>query len=229
MTYTWLLFDADGTLFDYDTAEAFALERAFDDTGIPFEARFAAEYRRVNTQIWREFEAGTIDQKTLKTERFQRLFTALGLTLNPAEFSNQYLNRLSQGIFLIDGAEALIKSLHGKFGLAIITNGLKEVQRPRFTRSALNGCFSQIIISDEVGASKPGRRIFDIAFEQMNNPPKQNVLIIGDSLTSDIQGGVNYGIDTCWFNPDGKSNGHSVHPTYRIKTLADLHSILNGN
>ena len=228
MTYQWLLFDADGTLFDYDQAERNALQNTFSQLGYPFEAEYLAAYRTVNHAIWLEFEQGNIDQVTLRTRRFELLFQAIHLKADPHAFSPAYLANLARGTCLIDGAEETVRVLAQKFNLAIITNGLKEVQRPRFARSAINPYLRQIIISDEEGVAKPDSRIFDISFARMNYPAKSEVLIIGDSLTSDIQGGLNYGIDTCWFNPAGQQNDCQIATTFEIKRLTELPGLLSG-
>ncbi len=226
MAYQWLLFDADGTLFDYDRAEKHALQNTFAQLGYPFEAEYLAEYQRVNHAIWLQFERGDIDQVTLRAHRFELLFKAIELRADPQAFSPAYLANLAEQTGLIDGALEAVKLLANRFDLAIITNGLTEVQRPRFANSAIYKYLKQIIISDEVGVAKPDPRIFDIAFARMNQPPKEVVLIIGDSLTSDIQGGLNYGIDTCWFNPAGKRNEHQIAATFEIRRLDELLKLL---
>lgn len=225
MNYKWLLFDIDGTLFDYVKAEENALQKSFEQTGISFEARFLPAYRTINDQLWREFERGQINQQVLKTRRFELLFETLEVDCDPQEFSVTYLANLAGGTFLMAGAAETVKSLSQKFNLAIITNGLTDVQRPRLANSVINRYIKALIISEEVGAAKPDPQIFDIAFERMNHPAKREVLIIGDSLSSDIQGGYNYGIDTCWFNPTGKVNGQ-VTATFEIQALPELPGIL---
>jgi 2-haloacid dehalogenase len=225
-TYRWLLFDADGTLFDYDKAENSALANTFEQIGYPFEPQYLPEYRRVNSQIWLDFEQGKITQEKLKTRRFELLFEAINIYPDPQEFSDKYLVNLSNGTYLINGAAEILKALHQKFDLAIITNGLTAVQRPRFGKSAIYPYIKKIIISEEIGAAKPDREIFDIAFERMNHPANEEVLIIGDSLTSDIQGGNNYGIDTCWFNPKQKTNEQAITTTFEIQKLDELFDIL---
>ena len=226
--HTWLLFDADGTLFDYDAAEKHALEASFGQIGYPFKQDYLAEYRRINHQIWLDFEQGKITQERLKTQRFELLFDAINLDADPAEFSEKYLDNLAKGTFLIDGAGDILKALENTFNLAIITNGLTRVQQPRFEKSPISSYFKAIIISEEVGAAKPEPAIFDIAFERMEQPAKEDVLIIGDSLTADIQGGYNYGIDTCWFNPKHYHNTLAIAPTFEIQTLSELPRLLNG-
>jgi YjjG family noncanonical pyrimidine nucleotidase len=225
MKYKWLLFDADGTLFDYDKAEENALKNSFAQIGCPFEQHYLNEYIQINREIWLDFEKGKIDQAKLKRRRFELLFEALKIYGDPQDFSARYLANLAKETDLIDGAEETVKSLWENFSMAIITNGLMDVQRPRFQQSSIIKYIKTFIISEEVGAAKPNQKIFDIAFERMNNPPKSEVLIIGDGLTSDIQGGLNYGIDTCWFNPDGKTAGQPSSK-FEIHRLDELPGIL---
>ncbi|MCB8966244.1 MAG: noncanonical pyrimidine nucleotidase, YjjG family [Ardenticatenaceae bacterium] len=227
MTYQWLLFDADNTLFDYDKAEASALTNSFADFRLDFDETHAAQYRVINAQIWHEYEQGHISQQALRTERFRRLFAAVGLTADSAAFSERYLEHLGRGVFLIDGAETLLQQLYGRFHIAIITNGIAAVQRSRMAHSPLHAFVEAFVISEEVGVAKPDPAIFDVAFAQMGQPTKAEVLIIGDSLSSDMQGGLNYGIDTCWYNPQRQPGRLPV--TYEIHQLADLPHILNGS
>ena len=228
MKYKWLLFDADGTLFDYDKAEKQALKNTFAQIGYPFEAHYLNEYQKINRAMWLDFEKGKINQQRLRTRRFELLFEAVNLHHDSQDFSAKYLANLAQGTYLIDGAEEIIKTLSTKFGIVIITNGLMDVQRPRFDQSSIRRYIKEIIISEEVGSAKPDKKIFDIAFERMNHPAKDEVIIIGDSLTSDIQGGHNYGIDTCWFNPEGKTNGQ-ITTTFEIQRLDQLPKILESS
>jgi FMN phosphatase YigB (HAD superfamily) len=126
MTYTWLLFDADGTLFDYDQAEATALEQAFAEFGTAFEPALLNAYREINTRVWREFEAGRITAERLRLQRFELLFETLGRSLAPAEFSPVYLRHLARASHLIDGAREIVPALCAKYRLALITNGLRD-------------------------------------------------------------------------------------------------------
>jgi 2-haloacid dehalogenase len=222
--YKWFLFDADGTLFDYDKAEGEALRRTFEAFGFEFAPSHAETYRRINSEIWLQFEQGRISQERLRTRRFELLFEALQVGCDPVAFSSRYLRNLAEGSELIDGAEEVVRSLQSQAGLMIITNGLADVQRPRFARSAIGDCFVDIVISEEVGAAKPHKKIFDVAFEKMDGPKKEDVLIVGDSLTSDIKGGNNYGIDTCWFNARRQPREGDVEIRHEI---ADLRELLN--
>ncbi len=227
MTYQWLLFDADGTLFDYDKAESVALKNAFALFELPFSLTDSEIYRRVNAEIWRDFEQGKITASALRLVRFERLFDALDLQVDAAAFSTVYLQQLASRADLVDGALALMEELDGRFQLMLITNGLQDVQRSRLALSPLQTYFADCLISDELGVAKPDSAIFDIAFARMGQPAKNEVLIIGDSLSSDMLGGANYGIDTCWYNPGKRPLPATPPLTYSIQQLADLLPILN--
>lgn len=228
MKYQWLLFDADGTLFDFNQAESMALTGTFSAFDLPFDNETGETYRQVNAQTWLEFEQGLISQQRLRSKRFERLFQALDVDLDATAFSDEYLRQLGRGTYLIPGAEALLAELDGRFKLLLITNGIPEVQRSRIAGSTIKRYFPQLIISGEVGVAKPDPKIFDAAFANMDWPAKETVLMIGDSLSSDIRGGQNYGIDTCWYNPNGRTPGHKPKPTYEIHDLGHLLSIVGS-
>jgi putative hydrolase of the HAD superfamily len=222
MPYRYLLFDADDTLFDFKKAQSSALERSFLDLTGHYEGHYLKVYEEINLALWQDFERGEISQSELKDRRFVQFLARLELSLEPAHFNQIYLQRLSEGQFLFEGALELIQDLSTGYKLLLITNGLKEVQRPRFSTSPLMPYFEGLIVSDEIGVAKPHPAIFDAAFSLLGQPAKHEVLMIGDSLSSDIQGGINYGIDTCWFNPNRKANTAHFSPTYEVSSLADI-------
>ena len=226
MKYQYILFDLDGTLFDYDKAERAALGKTFRQFGLEFSPEYLDIYRTINRQIWQDYEKGFISQTTLKTARFKRLADKLLVDYNAESFSRQYLVNLSECTDLIDDAPEMLKKIPAEIELYLITNGLKSVQRPRISASTIKPYFKDIIISEEVGSAKPAAEIFDKTFKIMGMPSKKEVLIVGDSLTSDIAGGVNYGIDTCWYNPQRTINDNGFHPTYEIQHLIQLDSII---
>lgn len=227
MGYEWLLIDADGTLFDYDRAEADALARALADAEVEFLPEHLATYREINARLWASFERDEISRDYLRYARFGELSERFGLGLDPPTFSVQYLARLAEGTALIGGAEELVRRLHGRVHMALLTNGFAEVQRPRIAASGIGSLFDAVIISGEVGAAKPSARIFNTAFDRMGHPDKSHVLIVGDSLHADIRGGIEYGIDTCWFNPGGEPNRSAWSPRYEIRSLLDVLSIVD--
>lgn len=220
--YTWLLFDADGTLFDYDKAETQALRQTFEQFGHPYQAEYLALYRPINQQLWVDLEHGAITPAALQVRRFELLLQTLGIEGDGAAFGARYLQNLAGAWALIDGAEEMIRALHPAYRLMVITNGLRDVQRPRLNASPIGKYFADVVISEEIGVAKPSSGFFDVAFERMGHPDKRQVLLIGDSLSADIRGGIDYGIDTCWFNP-----GHLPRPAgwdirYEISALSQF-------
>jgi 2-haloacid dehalogenase len=224
MSYTWLLFDADDTLFDYPLAEGKALRNTFEHFGQVYRSEYLRIYQVFNRQVWGEFERGETTASELHLKRFRLLFDELGVALDPPDFSQRYLENLAQASDLFPGAAELLQALTGRYHIALVTNGLKEVQRARLERSAIRPFIEKIFISEEIGPAKPLAGFFEAVFQEIGLPPKNQVLIIGDSLTSDMQGGINYGIDTCWFNPAGKTTTLPV--TYTIRTLGQVLEIL---
>lgn len=227
MKYELLLLDADDTLFDYKKGEEFAFFKSLEEFGISYEFdSYLDQYRSINSRIWKEFERKEITAEELKTERFKRLFEATGLDKNPADFSNTYLKNLSYATFLIPGVDELLNELSGNIRLAIITNGLTKVQRPRFDRSRIGHFIESYIISEEIGLQKPDPAIFKYTLDKLDHVRKESVLIVGDNINSDILGGITFGIDTCWYNPANQPVPNGIHPTYLIHDIRDIKSIL---
>ena len=226
MKYEWLLFDLDDTILDFDISERYALEKALLRVGISFQPKHLTIYEKINRKCWDAFEAGSLPQAAINETRFSEFLAALALPeTNAIEFGNYYLTQLSEKAVFMEGAEALLDSIYKKYQLGIVTNGLKEVQRPKLKKNKLMHYFKIIVVSDEIGVSKPNTDFFDYAFAEMKFPSKERVLIIGDSLNSDVKGGLNYGIDTCWYNPNKKKNITTKTPTYEINNLNELNRL----
>lgn len=228
--YEWLLFDADGTIWDFDAAEVEALETSFREVGIEFHDGHGSRYHSINIDVWAALERGELVPADLNRERFGRLFLEMGVEdpPDPEAFGHQYLLNLAGCAQMMDGARELLDGVAGAHRLALITNGLATVQRPRLEHSGLVGMFDPVVISEEIGWAKPAPEYFDVAFDRMGRPDRSSALVIGDSLTSDIGGGAAYGLDTCWFNPSGKPNDSDVTPTYEISALSELAPIVSA-
>ncbi len=225
--YELILFDADGTLFDYEKTEEWALEESFREAGLVYEPhRHLPAYRDINRRLWEDFERGDIAASELRIRRFRDLFIHAEIDADPAPLARLYVANLAKTAFLFDEAVPLLESLRPRFKLGIVTNGLKEVQRARFARTPVERYMDCIVVSDEIGVQKPEPGIFAYALRAAGHEDKSTTLVVGDSLTSDIQGGIAFGIDTCWFNPEGKTASGEIVPTYRIRRLRDLHDIL---
>lgn len=229
MKYDYLLFDADDTLFDFKKSEREAFKNTMLEFHYAYDESFHLPlYQQINTAIWKEFENKFITQEQLKTERFRRFSDKLQTGFDASLFAEAYIRNLAEASFLYEESSALIESLHKDYKLAIITNGLKDVQNRRIEKSGISKYFSTIIISEEAGVSKPDAAIFEHAFKNTSSYNKDRVLMIGDSLSSDIRGGYHFGIHTCWYNPSKASNPTELIPTYEISSLMQLKDILNS-
>ncbi len=220
--YEWLLFDADGTLFDYERAESAALSHAFAHVGATFRPEYLARYRQINQGLWLALEKGEVTPGVLKVRRFELLLGAVGVVHSPVDFSELYLRELANCSELIDGAAEVLEILSRRHRLAIVTNGLQAVQRRRLDRSAIRGCIAELIISEEIGHAKPAGGFFDAAFARLGTPAKDRVLMVGDSWSSDIAGAAQYGLDTCWFNPARMPRPPRPEITREIACLREL-------
>jgi 2-haloacid dehalogenase len=226
MSYEWVLFDADGTLFDFERTAARALERTFGDFELPYDPAYVEIYRSIDERWWKALERGEISRSRLHVQRFSDLLDHVGASREPKAFADRYLEHVAEGTDLIEGAERVVSELAERVHLALITNGFAEVQTSRFSRSSLTRHFEAIVISGIVGAAKPDPAIFDEVFRRMGSPAKSDVLMVGDSLTADIQGGGDYGIDTCWYNPEGHPVPEGMEITHVISDLAELLGIV---
>lgn len=224
--YQWLLFDADNTLFDFNLAEQKSLEATFRHFDSRYENGIMSTYKKINHEVWSAFERGELSSVEIRPLRFEKLFDALQLAGDAVQWGEMYAYQLGQCPELLPGADALLEAVAPHFRLGMITNGLTAVQRSRLALSPIEAFFDPIIISEEVGVKKPEPAIFELAFAQMDNPSKHEVLMIGDSLSSDIQGGINFGIDTCWYNPTERSNANNVPVTYEVTNYDALLSVL---
>lgn len=227
MKYDVILFDADETLYDFKKAEV----EAFRNTMLDFEVNYDEEihfntYKKINTAIWKELEEGKITQAELKIERFRRFLKHMNMDFDATYFANIFMGHLANGSYLYDGSEELITFLKNDLKIAIVTNGLSVVQDKRIRKSKIAHLFDEIIISEEVSISKPDPRIFEHTLNVLNYFDKDRVLMVGDNLTSDILGGINFGIDTCWYNPNKLDNHTDITPTYDISDYEQLKKIV---
>ncbi len=227
MRYDWLLLDADGTLFDYDSAERKALQATFAEFEQPFGPNTVAAYRRINKQVWDAVEAGTVAEGDISVRRFSMLAEALGLSYDWAAFGAAYLRHLGEHADLMPAAEETLAELYGRVGMVVVTNGLADVQRSRFALAPITRYLHDLVVSGEEGVAKPDRRIFDTALARAGNPPRERVLMVGDSLSADMVGGRDAGVDTCWFNPAGLPRDHEVQPTHEIRDLRQLLTLVS--
>ncbi len=224
--YKHLLFDADNTLLDFNEGERCALRGALSSSPLEFSDEVYKCYHEINEYLWKKLERGELERKRLRVLRFEMLFNKYG-------FCGADLGQVTDDIFrslmieqtqLVVGAEEVIKALWEKYGLYIITNASKSVQRKRLSKTTIGEYFSKYYISEEIGADKPGREFFDYVTRDIGDDAG-SYLVIGDSLTSDIKGAVSAGLDCCYFDHNHKGTGE-YSPTFVIHNLRELLDIL---
>lgn len=226
MKYDVILFDLDDTLFDFGITERNAFHQLFLEYGLPNGLQdYLSSYKAISKVLWDELELGVTTLELLKIERFKRLFLEHHLDLDTEAVSQKYIENLGKEIHMIDGVEEMLANLAG-CRLAIVTNGFQIAQHARIKGSPLKNVFEAVITSEEAGSQKPNPSIFEYTFKKLNITDPSRVLMVGNSLTSDIQGGNKFGIDTCWFNPTVKENRTTIIPTYEIENWSQLTEII---
>lgn len=227
MSYQFLLFDLDHTLLDFAADEDAALTALLVEAGVTAIQDYKDYYVPMNKALWEDLNAGKLAKVTLINTRFAKLFEHFGVTVDGSYLAGRYEHFLSQQGHLLPGAEALVKSLiRDGYRLFAVTNGVTAIQKGRLKTSGFDRYFEQVFISDEIGFHKPDKAVFEVINRQVEGFDKHQAIMIGDSLTSDIQGGTNAGIDTIWFNPDRKTNTTDIVPTYEVDNYESLLEVL---
>ena len=224
MCYTSLFLDLDNTLLDFNKAEYFAARRLFIKYGLPYNDENIKEYSRINLSYWKRFESGEIAKNDIFENRFIDYCNMFGKKADTAQMAKDYFGFLSEGHFTIDGATEILDYLKSKgYKLYVTTNGIALTQYKRIRDSKLEPYFESVFISEEIGFQKPTKEYFEFILNRIPQKDKSKILIIGDSQSSDILGGINIGIDTCWYNPNMEtaiySSKYEIHNLEQIKTI----------
>ena len=227
--YKYLFFDLDNTLMNFTTASKAAFDQLVLDHQI-FEAPDAYDvYKKINGAIWKAFEENKLNTQQIREMRFTQMLEHYNLQGDGLELNRIYLENLIRFPHLLDNAIECLDGLKRFYKLVLITNGLKEVQRPRLKAAGLYNYFEAIVVSDEIGVSKPDKRYFDYSFSLIEKVERKDVLVIGDNLNSDILGAENYGLDHCWFNGKHLENTSTLKPKFEVRSLIELKNLLLKN
>ena len=221
-----IFLDLDDTLLDFGAAERVAISKTFRDIGLEPTEALLARYRELNEAQWEAFERGELTREQVLLRRFELLFAELNLPYDAASTEDRYRGYLGEGHYFVDGAPELLAYLAPKYDLYLASNGVADTQYSRLESAGISHYFKEIFISETTGYHKPERAYFDYCFARILNFDPSRALIIGDSLTSDILGGHNAGIHTCWFNPKRKPRNPAILPDFEVHRLADLRSLL---
>ncbi|MCQ2485628.1 MAG: YjjG family noncanonical pyrimidine nucleotidase [Clostridia bacterium] len=221
--YSTLLFDLDDTLLDFGKSEDNAITKVFESYNIPCTPENKQLYSDHNKSLWKAFERGEITREQLFKVRFTELFRMMNIDADGIKANSEFVSYIAQDSYLIDGALEVCEKLHREYKMYLITNGAVKAQRGRLKDSPLTQYFDGIFISEEIGFVKPQREFFDCVFSKIEETDKSKVLVIGDSLTSDIKGAVDYGIDSCWVRWNSKAENPA---TFSIGNITEILSVL---
>lgn len=221
-----LLWDVDGTLLDFIAAEKAAVQTLFREFGLgECTDEMVERYSRINKEYWERLERGELSKPEILVRRFADFFASEGLDASKApEFNEQYQVRLGDTVVFCDDSYELLSSLRGRVKQYAVSNGTVVAQTRKLRRSGFDRLLDGVFLSEELGYEKPAVEFFERVFAAIGEPDRERVLIVGDSLTSDITGGNRAGIRTCWYNPKGEPNLTAAHADYEIR---DLHGILD--
>ena len=222
-----VLLDADDTLFDFHLSERKALAAALRSFGVEPTPQMIRRYSEINGECWKMLEKKQITRADLLVLRYERLFAEFGLTLSPSAVSDRYAEELGKQCHLIAGAEELLRDLSARYRLYIASNGNRQVQRERLRRAGIGRYLSDVFISQELGADKPDPAYFNACFARIPDFRREQTVIVGDSLTSDIAGGRNAGIRTVWYNPAGAPLPEPA-PDASFRHLCELPALLEA-
>ncbi len=223
--YSTLYFDLDNTILDFTAAEYKAIRQLLASHNLPVSDEIVAQYSAINQTWWERFEKGEIKKEEIYAGRFRDFLNLYGFDGNPQKMAEDYFELLSQGYDAIDGAEKVLQYVKNQgYTVCITTNGMSRTQHRRIDGCGLKQYFDYIFVSEDAGHQKPEVEYFEYTMANSPEKDKSKILVIGDSLSSDILGGINFGVDTCWLNPKGKTGTHK--PTYEITDIMQIIDIL---
>ncbi|MCR5664819.1 MAG: YjjG family noncanonical pyrimidine nucleotidase [Oscillospiraceae bacterium] len=223
----WSVFlDLDNTILDFTKAERIALSQTLRERGVEPEEKVLKSYNAFNVACWEKLEEGLLTRDEVLVRRFELLFRSFGLDLDGAEANARYEQLLHIGHWFVPGAEELLRTLAPIYDLYLASNGVESVQLSRIASAGIAPYFKDIFISERMGAVKPQKAYFDACFARIPGFDPGRAIIVGDSLTSDIRGGINAGILSCWLNYNGKPGRPDIRPDYEIRELAELPPLL---
>ncbi len=229
MSYNCVLLDFDETLVSFTQSERIAITKVYNKYNVPVTDENIEYYHKENEKLWREFEKGKIKKKDIEKNRFQKVIKKFGLTGVTGDVMNRdYINYLKNSAILIDGAIEFLEDIEDYATIAIVTNGIDAVQQNRLKLSRVIDFADGVFISEKVGYNKPDKRIFFSALKTLGVENNKKVLVVGDNLHSDIKGGINAGLDTCWVNFSGEENPTNIQPTYTALDFTQLKIIILG-
>ena len=224
--FEYLFLDLDDTILDLQKAEHVALSKTLESFGLNPTQEVLTRYNKINKAHWEALERKEMTRDQVLLGRFQMLFREFSVDADPEKVARSYEHNLGIGHWFLPGAEEAVTALSKKYKLYLASNGTASVQKGRMTSANLYRFFEQVFVSEEIGHNKPSKAYFDAAFARIPGFDPEKALMVGDSLTSDIKGGNNAGIRTCWVNPGHAPVKPGIHVDFEIEALHQLPALL---
>ncbi len=221
-----ILMDLDNTIIDFNECARHSIMGIFEDLGFAYNENVFTTFITENVKIWKRLELGEIDKPYLRANRWNIILGKLGIDYDGTIIEEHFENGVAMGAYPVDGAYELLDYLHSKYDIFVVSNGFRFVQESRIKIGDYGKYFKDIFLSEDIGIQKPDLRFFDYCYKNIGFPPKDELILIGDSLSADIKGGNDFGIDTIWFNKNKDPESDTIRPTYTVNRLKEIENIL---
>ena len=221
-----VLLDIDNTLIDFNECARHSIIKIFNDFNLPYCNNVFETFIRENIKIWKRLENGEITKTYLRANRWNIILEKLNIVFDGSLIEELFEKSIAESAYEVQGAKELLEYLSKKHQLCVVSNGFRAVQENRLNISGFRKYFNKMFFSEDIGISKPQKEFFDYCFNSLNNPPKEDVILIGDSLSADILGGINYNIKTIWFNKNNETCPDNIKPTYIVRALTEIEDII---
>ena len=221
-----ILLDLDNTIIDFNECARHSIMDIFQDLGFHYDENVFDTFITENVKIWKRLELGEIDKIYLRANRWNIILGKLGIDYDGTIIEERFENGVAKGAYSVEYAYELLQYLYNKYDIYVVSNGFRFVQESRVKIGKFDKYFKELFLSEDIGIQKPDIRFFDYCYEKLGSPPKEELILIGDSLSADIKGGNNFGIDTIWFNKNNDPAPSDIIPTYTVEKLSQIKEIL---
>ncbi len=221
-----VLIDLDNTIIDFNECARHSIMGIFEDLGFHYDENVFETFITENVKIWKRLELGEIDKPYLRANRWNIILGKLGIEYDGTIIEERFENGVAKGAYPVEYAYELLEYLYKKYDIYVVSNGFRFVQESRVKIGNYDKYFKELFLSEDIGIQKPDIRFFDYCYEKIGCPPKEDLILIGDSLSADIQGGINFNVETIWFNKNNEPQNDTIKPTYTVNHLKEIEEIL---
>ena len=218
--------DLDNTIIDFNECARHSIMNIFADLGFNYDEHVFETFITENVKIWKRLELGEIDKPYLRANRWNIILGKLGIKYDGTIIEERFENGVAKGAYPVEYAYELLEYLYKKYDIYVVSNGFRFVQESRVKIGKYDKYFKELFLSEDIGIQKPDTRFFDYCYEKIGRPPKEDLILIGDSLSADIKGGNNFGIDTIWFNKNSDPESDTIKATYTVTHLKEIENLL---